>query len=157
PGPGVTVTEDADATVTGVSIADVDDEGQGTVTFTADPTAAGTLALDMPGATGGGTSNVSVTSTLADTNAALTAGKLVFTPTADRDTDAAITVEYTDDGSKTDTQTESDTDTVPLMFVPVNDVPVVTTGAAVPVTEDTATPIPGVSVADVDDEGQGTI
>lgn len=157
PGSGVTVTEDTAQAVTGASVADADDAGAaGTVTFTVSPAGAGTLALNLPGATGNGTGSVSATATLADINAAIAAGKLVFTPAQDRDTDASITMTYEDAGVAEDATKLSDSGSIPLDITPVNDAPVVHAGTGTTVVEDTAKAIDGISISDVDEDGNGT-
>jgi VCBS repeat-containing protein len=132
------VNEDTPLPIAGVSVADVD---IGALTTTLSVTSGILNVTAGPGVSGNGTGTVTITGTAAQINAALAGlsylGGLNFTG-AD-----TLTVS-TSDGSLTDT------DTVAITVNPVSDPPVNTVPGAQSVNEDTALPIAGVSVADVD-------
>ena len=90
---------------------------------------------------GNGTATVTITGSAAQINAAL-AG-LTYTGNPNFNGSDTLTV-TTGDG------TAQDIDTVAITVNPVNDAPVNTVPGAQSVNEDTALPIAGVSVADVD-------
>ena len=132
------VNEDATLPIAGVSVADVDGPAL-TTTLTV---TSGTLNVTAgAGVTGNGTATVTITGTAAEINTAL-AG-LTYTGTLDFNGSDTLTV-TTGDG------TAQDIDTVAITVNPVNDAPVNTVPGAQTVNEDTALPIAGVSVADVD-------
>ena len=93
------------------------------------------------GVSGNGTASVTITGTAAQINAAL-AG-LAYTGNLNFNGGDTLTV-ATSDGTATDT------DTIAITVNPVNDAPVNTVPGAQSVAEDTALPIAGVSVADID-------
>ena len=93
------------------------------------------------GVTGNGSASVTITGTAAQINAAL-AG-LAYTGNLNFNGGDTLTV-ATSDGTATDT------DLIAITVNPVNDAPVNTVPGAQSVAEDTALPIAGVSVADID-------
>ena len=93
------------------------------------------------GVTGNGSGSATITGTAAQVNAALVG--LAYAGNPNFNGADTLTV-ATSDGTATDT------DTVAITVNPVNDAPVNTVPAAQTVDEDTALPIAGVSVADVD-------
>ena len=93
------------------------------------------------GVSGNGSASVTITGTAAQINVAL-AG-LSYAGNLDFNGAGTLTVATTDG-------TDTDTDTIAITVNPVNDAPVNTVPGAQSVAEDTALPIAGVSVADVD-------
>ena len=93
------------------------------------------------GVTGNGTASVTITGTAAQINAALTG--LAYTGNLNFNGGDTLTV-ATNDGTATDT------DLIAITVNAVNDAPVNTVPGAQSVAEDTALPIAGVSVADID-------
>ena len=93
------------------------------------------------GVSGNGSASVTITGTAVQINTAL-AG-LAYTGNLDFNGVDTLTV-ATSDGTATDT------DTVAITVIPVNDAPVNTVPGALSVAEDTALPIAGVSVAEID-------
>ena len=131
------VNEDTTLLITGVSVADVDSTAL-TATLTV---AHGTLTATGTGVSGSGTATLTIAGTDAEINAAL--GTLSYLGDPNFHGSDTLTV-VTSDGSL------SDTDTVPITVQAVNDAPVNTVPLAQTVDEDTALPIAGLSVADVD-------
>ena len=93
------------------------------------------------GVTGNGTASVTITGTAAQINAALTG--LAYTGNLNFNGADTLTV-ATNDGTATDT------DLIAITVNAVNDAPINTVPGAQSVAEDTALPIGGVSVADID-------
>ena len=133
------VAEDTVLPIAGVSVADIDSSALTTTLNVS----SGILNVTAGGAgvTGNGTASVTITGTAAQINTAL-AG-LAYTGNLDFNGVDTLTV-ATSDGTATDT------DTVAITVNPVNDAPVNTVPGAQSVAEDTALPIAGVSVADID-------
>ena len=132
------VAEDTILPIAGVSVADVDSSALTTTLSVS----SGTLTV-IPGAgvTGNGTASVTIAGTAAQINAAL-AG-LAYTGNLNFNGGDTLTV-ATSDGTATDT------DLIAITVNPVNDAPINTVPGAQSVAEDTALPIAGVSVADID-------
>ena len=132
------VAEDTALPIAGVSVADIDSSALTTTLNVS----SGTLNVTAgAGVTGNGSASVTITGTAAQINAAL-AG-LAYTGNLDFNGGDTLTV-ATSDGTATDT------DTIAITVNPVNDAPVNTVPGAQSVAEDTALPIAGVSVADID-------
>ena len=132
------VAEDTALPIAGVSVADIDSSALTTTLNVS----SGTLNVTAgAGVSGNGTASVTITGTAAQINAAL-AG-LAYTGNPNFNGGDTLTV-ATSDGTATDT------DTVAITVNPVNDAPVNTVPGAQSVAEDTALPIAGVSVADID-------
>ena len=131
------VAEDTILPIAGVSVADVDGS-----TLTTLNVSSGTINVNaVPGVSGNGTGSVSITGTAAQINAALLG--LSYTGNLNFNGADTLTV-ATSDGTATDT------DPIAITVNAVNDAPVNTVPGAQSVAEDTALPIAGVSVADVD-------
>ena len=132
------VAEDTALPIAGVSVADIDSS---TLTTTLN-VSSGTLNVAAgAGVTGNGSASVIITGTAAQINTAL-AG-LTYTGNLNFNGGDTLTV-ATNDGTATDT------DLIAITVNPVNDAPVNTVPGAQSVAEDTALPIAGVSVADID-------
>ena len=132
------VAEDTSLPIAGVSVADIDSTALTTTLSVAN----GILnVIAGGGVTGNGTASVTIAGTAAQINAAL-AG-LAYTGNPNFNGGDTLTV-VTGDGTATDT------DTVAITVNAVNDPPVNTVPGAQSVAEDTALPIAGVSVADID-------
>ena len=132
------VAEDTTLPIAGVSVADIDSSALTTTLSVS----SGTLNVTAgAGVTGNGSASVTITGTAAQINAAL-AG-LAYTGNLNFNGGDTLTV-ATSDGTATDT------DTIAITVNPVNDAPVNTVPGAQSVAEDTALPIAGVSVADID-------
>ena len=132
------VAEDTALPIAGVSVADIDSSALTTTL----KVSSGTLNVTAgAGVSGNGSASVTITGTAAQINAAL-AG-LAYTGNLNFNGGDTLTV-ATSDG------TASDTDTVAITVNAVNNPPVNTVPGAQSVAEDTALPIAGVSVADID-------
>ena len=132
------VAEDTVLPIAGVSVADIDSSALTTTLSVS----SGTLnVIAGAGVTGNGSASVSIAGTAAQINAAL-AG-LTYTGNPDFNGGDTLTV-VSSDGTATDT------DLIAITVNPVNDAPVNTVPGAQSVAEDTALPIAGVSVADID-------
>ena len=132
------IAEDTTLPIAGVSVADVDG---GTLTTTLSVSSSTLNVIAVPGVSGNGSASVTITGTAAQINVAL-AG-LSYTGNLDFNGADTLTIATTDG-------TDTDTDTIAITVNPVNDAPVNTVPGAQSVAEDTALPIAGVSVADVD-------
>ncbi|HEX5087257.1 MAG TPA: Ig-like domain-containing protein [Nocardioides sp.] len=103
-------------------------------------TLSGTAGLTVAG---NGTADVTLSGTLADLNAALDGA--TYTPAADYNGPAQLTI------TSTDAATASDTDTVAISVTPVNDAPTATNlSAAETYTEDTPLDLVDIVISDVD-------
>ena len=132
------VAEDTTLPIAGVSVADIDSSALTTTLSVAH----GILnVIAGAGVSGNGSASVTITGTAAQINAAL-AG-LAYTGNLNFNGADTLTV-ATSDGTATDT------DTIAITVNAVNDAPVNTVPGAQSVAEDTALPIAGVSVADID-------
>ena len=132
------VAEDTALPIAGVSVADIDSSA---LTTTLNVSSGMLNVTAGAGVTGNGTAIVTITGTAAQINAAL-AG-LAYTGNPNFNGGDTLTV-ATSDGTATDT------DLIAITVNPVNDAPVNTVPGAQSVAEDTALPIAGVSVADID-------
>ena len=135
-----TVNEDTALPIAGVSVADVD----GAPLTTTLTVTSGTLNVATGGGAtigGNGTATVTLSGSAAQINAALAGLSYTGNPNFNGSDTLTVT---TGDG------TAQDIDTVAITVNPVNDAPVNTVPGAQTVNEDTALPIAGVSVADVD-------
>jgi hypothetical protein len=145
------VTEDVASAITGISFADVDAAaGNVVATFSV---AQGTLAATSGGGVtvGGTATNLTLTGSVADINAFISASSLTYT-TVLNDTSAVNLAVSINDGGNTGSggaQT-SPVSNVSLNVNAVNDQPGVTAPATIVVTEDVASAITGISFADVD-------
>ena len=134
------VAEDTILPIAGVSVADIDSSAL-TTTLNVSSGTLNVTAGGGAGVSGNGSASVTITGTAAQINAAL-AG-LAYTGNLNFNGGDTLTV-ATSDGTATDT------DTVAITVNAVNDPPVNTVPGAQSVAEDTALPIAGVSVADID-------
>ena len=140
------VAEDTILPIAGVSVADIDSS---TLTTTLNVSSGILNVTAGAGAvvTGNASASVIITGTAAEINAALTG--LAYTGNPNFNGADTLTV-ATSDGTATDT------DLIAITVNPVNDAPVNTVPGAQSVAEDTALPIAGVSVADVDGDALTT-
>ncbi|MEN2980600.1 DUF4347 domain-containing protein, partial [Tistrella arctica] len=150
----INVTEDIASAITGVSVSDID-AGTGVVTVTFHvPSGSGTIsATSDAGVTVGGTANTcTLTGTITDINAFISAENVTFTTAADATADVTMTVTVNDDGNTGTGGALTDSDTITLAVTAVNDAPVITApdSATIAVTEDVASALTGISFADVD-------
>ncbi|MGV6858949.1 MAG: tandem-95 repeat protein, partial [bacterium] len=143
------VNEDTALAIGGISIAD-DDNNLSTVQLTV---SSGTLNVALAGsasisAGANGSADLTLSGSLVDINTTL--GTLTYQGNAHFNGSDTLTVLSTDASGATDS------DTVAITVNPVNDSPVNTVPASVAVTEDAATALKGISIADVD-SGNSTI
>ena len=140
------VAEDTILPIAGVSVADIDSS---TLTTTLNVSSGILNVTAGAGAvvTGNASASVIITGTAAEINAALTG--LAYTGNPNFNGADTLTV-ATSDGTATDT------DLIAITVNPVNEAPVNTVPGAQSVAEDTALPIAGVSVADVDGDALTT-
>ncbi|MGO4830764.1 beta strand repeat-containing protein, partial [Rhizobiaceae sp. 2RAB30] len=146
---GLTANEDAATSLTGISFADVD-AGSASVTVTlAVPT--GTLAaITGGGVTVGGTASaLTLTGSIANINAFIAGSNVSFTTAANAAGDVVLTVTI-DDGGNSGGAALTDSGTVTIDVVAVNDAPTVLAPGSIPVTEDVAKALTGISFADID-------
>ena len=159
PATTATATEDANSLIKGVSFADAE-AGSGVVTVTLS-VAAGELnafsggAVTVDGAT---TTTLTLTGTIADINALIANDGLAFRPAQDVTGPVSIGVSINDGnaGSQGAGGALTTTDTWLVNVTAVNDAPTVTVPASIPVTEDVASAVTGLSFADVD-AGSGAV
>ena len=157
--PGTQATTEESSTSFGVSIADPDAAAAPIQTQVSVTNGTLTLntALGLTFSVGDGTSDSTMTfqGTLSAINTAL--ASVTYTPTANLTGTAVFTITTNDLGNTGSGGAKSDTDTVSITVVGVNDAPVNTVPAAIQaVVEDTPTAIAGVSIADLD-AGSGQV
>ncbi|MFD0389826.1 hypothetical protein ACFQ4K_21835 [Tistrella bauzanensis] len=150
----INVTEDVATAITGVSVSDID-AGTGVVTVTFHvPSGSGTIsATSDAGVTVGGTANTcTLTGTITDINAFISAENVTFTTATDATADVTLTVSVNDGGNSGTGGALTDSDTITLTVTAVNDAPVIDVpdGATIAVTEDVVSALTGISFADVD-------
>ncbi|GMG85542.1 hypothetical protein LNKW23_47650 [Paralimibaculum aggregatum] len=151
--PGAQETdEDTALAIPSVSITDV--EGDAITTMLS--VEHGTLSASGPAAiSGGGSDAVTMAGSLADVNATL--ATLGYQPDADYFGPDTLTVATQDDGGTADGGMDSDTDTVAITVLSVNDAPVNSVPGPQETDEDTALAIPSVSIADVEGDAVTTM
>ena len=152
----ITVTEDVASALTGISIADVDELGGNMLVTLAVPT--GTLAAVTGGGVtvgGSGTGSLTLTGTVGSINAFIAASNVTFTTALNATAPVTLTV-TTDDQGNTPAPALNDVDTVTLNVTAVNDAPVNVVPVSITVTEDVASALTGISIADVD-AGAGNV
>ncbi|QQK64438.1 tandem-95 repeat protein [Cobetia sp. cqz5-12] len=165
--PVQTMDDGQPLTITGLSVADINDVGQEvftdsqTVTVTvrggATGETGGTLNMDAAGVTGNGTSEVTLTGTLSEINAAL--DDLVLTAAeVNADTSVILDVEFSDDGNGNLALANAFlvSTAITVNVSGTNDTPTITVGNNAPeVDEDGSLTLSelGVTLADADDFG----
>jgi len=151
-----TVNEDTSLTFTGgnaITISDVD-AGSSDVQVTLAVTNGTLDVINIPAGlvvTGDNSANVTLTGTVAEINAGLNG--LVFTPVANFNGGATLTVTTDDKGAAGAGGAKIDTDNITINVTAVNDVPVNTVPGAQTIDEDTTLIFTGakaISVADID-------
>lgn len=150
----ITVTEDVATALTGISVADVDSGASSLqMTFSV---GSGTLAATSGGGiavSGSGSGTLTLTGTATNLNSFIAGSGVTFTTAANATSAVTLTVSTNDQGNTGSGGAKSDTDNVTLNITAVNDAPVNTVPASIAVTEDVATALTGISVADVDAGG----
>jgi VCBS repeat-containing protein len=146
----IAVTEDAKTALAGISFSDKD-VGSSDVTVTLS-VPAGTLgAVSAAGIVVAGTASaLTLTGTIAGINAFIAAGNVTYIPVHDDTASRTLTVSINDNGNAGSGGAQTDTKTVALIIAAVNDAPIVTAPGSIPVTEDAATALTGISFWDVD-------
>ncbi len=147
------VSEGIATALTGISIADVDAASAPMLVTLSVPT--GSIAATTGGGvTVGGTASArTLTGTISDINAFIAANNVTYTTAANANGSVVLTVQTSDQGHTGSGGTQIDSDTVTLNITAVNDAPVNTVPGSVSVTEDVATALTGISIADVDAGG----
>ena len=146
----IAVSEDTATALTGISFSDAD-AGSASVTATLS-VASGSLAASSGGGVtvGGSASALTLTGSLANINSFIAASNATFTPATNASADVTLTVTINDGGNTGSGGALVDSGTVTLQVAGVNDAPVVTAPLVINVDEDVATPLTGISFADVD-------
>ncbi|NQD93315.1 hypothetical protein HP532_11725, partial [Pseudomonas sp. CrR25] len=146
----LSVTEDSASALAGISFSDAD-VGGGTVTASFS-VASGTLAASSGGGVtvSGSSTALTLSGTVADINAFISANNLSYTTAAHATTDVTLTVAINDGGNTGSGGAQSDSAITTLQVVAVNDAPTVTAPVSLAVTEDVSTALSGISFADVD-------
>ncbi|MDP1955177.1 MAG: tandem-95 repeat protein [Polaromonas sp.] len=144
-----TTSEDTSKAITGLSISDAADGNTGTMTVTLN-VANGTLLVSGGSATisNSGTGTVTLSGTVTQINATL-AASVTYVPNANFNGTDTLTMTTNDNGN-VGGGALTDVDTVSIAVSAVNDAPVNTVPVSMAVTEDVATALTGISVADVD-------
>jgi len=152
----IAVTEDVATALTGISVADVDAGSSSVVaTFTVGSgalTGDGTIATANSVTVGGTTTALTLTGTTTNINAFIAASGLKFTTVSNATASVTLGVSVNDQGNTgTGGALGSSVSNVTLNVTAVNDAPTVSAApASITVTEDVATVLTGISVADVD-------
>jgi VCBS repeat-containing protein len=149
-----TTSEDTNKAITGLAISDAADGNTGTMTVTL-TVANGTLLISGGSASisNSGTNTVTLSGTVTQINATL-AASVTYVPNADFNGTDTLTMTANDNGN-VGGGALTDVDTVSITISAVNDAPVNTVLVSQAVTEDVATAVTGISVADVDSSGLG--
>ncbi|WP_229676226.1 beta strand repeat-containing protein [Polaromonas eurypsychrophila] len=144
-----TTSEDTNKAITGLAISDAADGNTGTMTVTL-TVANGTLLVSGGGATitNSGTNTVTLSGTVTQVNATL-AASVIYVPNANFNGTDTLTMTTNDNGN-VGGGALTDVDTVSISISAVNDAPVNAAPVSIAVTEDVATALTGISVADVD-------
>ncbi len=153
----INVTEDISSVLTGISFADVDAGGAAVLVTLSAPS--GTLSATSGGGVtvgGSGTGTLTLTGTVAAINTFITFGGLRFLTAANATGDVTLNVDINDQGNTGAGGARSSADTVTLQVSPVNDAPSLTVPASIAVTEDVASAVTGISIADPD-AGAGSV
>ncbi|WP_338120474.1 type I secretion C-terminal target domain-containing protein [Aeromonas rivipollensis] len=147
----ISVTEDTATKLTGISVSDTDIGGSNLTVTLSIPGSSGALsALSAGGVTiGGSATAITLTGTLTAINAFLAnpAQGVTYTPVANATADVILTVTSSDGGATGTGSTQTDSDTVTLDLLAVNDAPVLNTAATptgTAVAEDAVAPAGGV-------------
>jgi trimeric autotransporter adhesin len=149
----ITVTEDVASALTGISIADVD-AGGASVTVTLSVGSGTISATSGGGVTVGGTATArTLTGTVANINAFIAASNVTFTTVLNGTTNVTLTVDVSDGGNTGSGGTQTATQNVTLAVTAVNDAPTITAPGSISVSEDVASALTGISIADVDAGG----
>ena len=153
-------TEDQALAITGISMADVD-AGNAVVTLSFSVAPGNGVIAAASGAgvtvTGSATNALTLSGTIASINAFVAASNVVFSPALNLNGAITLTVLANDGGASGSGGALTATETVTLNMAAVNDAPVITVPAAVGVTEDVASPITGITFADVDAAGASVV
>ncbi|PAU65348.1 DUF4347 domain-containing protein, partial [Pseudomonas indica] len=151
-----TVIEDVASALTGISFSDVD-AGSSSVTVTFSVPSGSLSATSGGGVIVGGTSSaLTLTGSIANINAFIAASSLTFTTAANATSNVTLTVGINDGGNTGSGGAQTDSRTVTLQVVAVNDAPVINAPASINVNEDVTTVLTGITVSDVD-AGAGEI
>ncbi|MAG67867.1 MAG: hypothetical protein CMK74_18700, partial [Pseudomonadales bacterium] len=119
----INVTEDIAGALTGISFSDAD-AGSASVTATFGVASGSLSAVSGNGVTvGGNASSLTLSGSIADINAFISAGQLSFTTAANATADVALSISI-DDGGNTGGPAESDSASLTLSVTAVNDAPV---------------------------------
>jgi VCBS repeat-containing protein len=146
----IAVTEDVKTALAGISFSDKD-AGPGNVTVTFSVPVGILGAVSGAGVVvGGSASALTLTGTIAGINAFIAGGNVTYIPVHDDTASRTLTVSINDNGNAGSGGSLSDSKTVALTIAAVNDAPVVTVPGSIPVTEDAATALTGISFWDVD-------
>ncbi|MBU3055927.1 DUF4347 domain-containing protein [Pseudomonas indica] len=152
----ILVTEDVASALTGISFSDVD-AGSSSVTVTFSVPSGSLSATSGGGVIVGGTSSaLTLTGSIANINAFIAASNLTFTTAANATSNVTLTVGINDGGNTGSGGAQTDSRTVTLQVVAVNDAPVINAPASINVNEDVTTVLTGITVSDVD-AGAGEI
>ncbi|MCG7393429.1 Ig-like domain-containing protein [Microvirga sp. ACRRW] len=153
----IALTEDAPIALTGMSFSDVD-AGSGAVLVTLMVPVGALSAVGGAGVAVYGTpAELLLRGTIADINAFIAAGKVIYTSAANDTGTRVLTVSINDGGNTGTGGQRVDTKWVNLNIASVNDAPVVTVPSdAVPMQENTATALTGISFSDTD-AGSGNV
>ncbi|WP_218585602.1 DUF4347 domain-containing protein [Pseudomonas sp. Marseille-P9899] len=136
------VVEDVASVINQISISDPDSVN---IYMTLNVTSGTLSATSGDGVVvGGNATTMNLSGTIAAVNAFIANNRLTYTTAANATADATLTV-LVDTGS-----VGTDTKTITLSVVPVNDAPVVTVPVSIAVTEDLAASVTGISFSDID-------
>lgn len=152
----ISVTEDTARTLTGMSVADVD-AGSAAVSLSFSvPAASGVFTATSGGGvvvSGSGTRTLSLAGTLSAINAFVSGGGVTYTPVANATGNVTLSLLADDGGNTGSGGALTGSRTVTLAITAVNDAPQLLLPTSLAVVPGVATPVTGVSVADVDAGG----
>ena len=147
----ISATEDTAANVTGVSVADID-AGSSSISLTLSVPSGVLTATSGSGVTvtGSGTGSVELSGSVTNLNSFMASPSVAFTPASNATADVVLTTLADDLGNTGTGGSKTDSETSTIEIAAVNDAPVLTSPASFAVTEDQASTVGGLSVADVD-------
>ncbi|UCJ06662.1 gliding motility-associated C-terminal domain-containing protein [Chitinophaga pendula] len=153
---GYIFNEDTQLTLTGIQFTDVDQDGAVVSSDFFVPNGSGTFQTTGAGVTvapytDGTNTGITIAGTYAALNAFMLAGNVKFTPAVNFNGNTlSISVRNQDGGHTGTGGVQTDLDLIPLTINAINDAPVNNVPISIPVTEDAATALAGISFSDID-------
>ncbi len=154
---GISVGESTATPLTGISFADAD-SGAANVTavFSVSAGAFSGVNAGAVSVSGNGTGSFTMTGTISDINNYINASELVYTPVSGSLDSITLSIGINDGGNAGSGGAKTASATAVISISAVNDLPQITAPATIPVTENTASSLSGISFSDAD-SGSGAV